>query len=776
MASVYKTVSKKQARDLAKEQDQDEEDVMMEEMLGDADDTSDSEEEEENNAASAKKQLSAGLMPKTRILMLTSRGVTSRHRHLLSDLTSLLPHTHKESKLDSKKKAAGYNLLLNSLADLHSCNVIFFLEAKKNGQDLYLWLSRPPNGPTIKFHVNNLHTMAELNTGFAGNCLKGGRGIVVFDQSFDEQGPVMTQPGNEYRVLIREMLRSVFCVPKRGVKGMKPFIDRVIGIYGVDGKIWIRIYEIRESEGGAKKDDSGETGKLTRNSKDGPELSLVEIGPRFVLTPIVILEGSFGGPVIYENKEYVSPNQVRRDIRVSKAARYAKRRDVQTERLSKRSKLELGQGDRKPGALDTRMLFGLDSPPDQTSPLSAIMASSPLPSPLWLQGAQSRISEMLLSTSTMPSSLIFLDSPKGGHTDIMPFHYLATELLLHIFRSCDTISDVLNLAATCRRFRNVFNRSNKLPILVHAAEMEFGPVDDIIQIVTHNTSQPAHLARTAPLTASLLKQVVQIGRAAQKWETIYPVKKWKLDFENRRSLSDEERFRLRRAVYRLWLYHRAFHTREYDRYNRNLQNIVIERAQLLHNWATSELAEIEDVRLVIGDIVQNHICPSNGTIQRKFRKRYPESNSQLTFNIHLNYPMHSTLTPYGFYDPNSEPTDHYFHSAHSTTFNNSSVKYRSRFRNDIFHEPGAEGWGDEIPHYYVVQDMMKLDPGQVLWLREHCLLKEQVEAFVLSLGDWFRDNGETFGDTLEWVVKERGNDMEEFRAAISERELGVAWE
>ncbi|KAL2795356.1 Brix domain-containing protein [Aspergillus keveii] len=765
MASVYKTVSKKQARELAKQQDSDEEDVMMEELLADADDTSDSDEDEDEDAVeTAKKQLAAGLMPKTRVLMLTSRGITSRHRHLLADLTSLLPHTHKESKLDSKKKAAGYNLLLNSLADLHSCNVIFFLEAKKNGQDLYLWLSRPPNGPTIKFHVNNLHTMAELNTGFAGNCLKGGRGIVVFDKSFDEQGPVMAQPGNEYRGLIREMLRNVFCVPKRGVKGMKPFIDRVIGIYGVDGKIWIRVYEIRESENGGKKkgDEEEEEAKPAQKSKDGPELSLVEIGPRFVLTPIVILEGSFGGPVIYENKEYVSPNQVRRDIRVNKAARYAKRRDVQTERISKRSNLEMGLGERKPGALDTRTLFG----------------------PMRLQGASAHLSVITSSTYIMIQSISDLNCPKGGSLIAtadgsstpknMSFHYLATELLLHIFQSCDTIADVINLASTCRRFRDVFNRSNKLQIMMDVAELEFGPVDDIIQIVTHNTSQPAHIFRTAPLTAPLLKQVVQIGRVAQKWETIYPVKKWKLDFENRRSLSEEERLRLRRAIFRLWLYHRAFHTRDYDRYSRHLRNTVAERAQLLHNWSTAELAEIEDVRMVIGDIVQNHICPSNGTIQRKFRKRYPESNHQLTFNIHLNYPMaQNGLTPYGFIDPNPNPIEQYFHTTHATNFSNSG-KYRSRFRNDIFHEPGSEGWGDEIPHYYVVQDMMKLDPGQVLWLREHCLLKEHVETFVLSLGDWFRDNGETFGDTLEWVMNERGDDIGEFRAAISERELGIA--
>lgn len=358
----------------------------------------------------------------------------------------------------------------------------------------------------------------------------------------------------------------------------------------------------------------------------------------------------------------------------------------------------------------------------------------------------------------------------------MRFNYLATELLLHIFRSCDTISDVMNLAAASRRFRDIFNRSNKLQILIEVAEMEFGPVDDIVQVATHNTSQLPHLHRTAPLTASLLKQVVEIGRAAQKWEIIYPIKKWKMDFENRRSLSNEERFRLRRAIYRLWLYHRAFHTREYDRYSRSLRNTVAERAQLLHNWTTPDLAEIEDIRLVITDIVQNHICPSNGTIQRKFRKHYPESNQQLTFNVHLNYPMHNTSTPYGFYDPNSEPTDRHFYTTHPTTAYNSSAKYRSRFRNDIFHEPGSEGWGDEIPHYYVVQDMMKLDPGQVLWLREHCPLKEQVETFVLSLGDWFRNNGETFGDTLEWVMKERGDEMEEFRAAISERELGIAWD
>ena len=246
---------------------------------------------------------------KSRILMLTSRGVSHRyrpcplflcvivtdlepsHRHLLADLNSLLPHTYKDTKLDTKS-SNNYNAALNALADLHSCNYIFFLEARKHGQDLYLWLAKPPNGPTIKFSISNVHTMGEL--GFGGNCLKGGRGIVVFDKSFDD---TEFARGQEHKGLVRELLRGVFCVPGKGVRGMKPFVDRITGIFGLDGKIWIRVYEIQETDKKAEED----------NGRSNQEVSLVEIGPRFVMTPIVILEGSFGGPVIYENKEFVSP-------------------------------------------------------------------------------------------------------------------------------------------------------------------------------------------------------------------------------------------------------------------------------------------------------------------------------------------------------------------------------------------------------------------------------------------------------------------------------------
>ena len=39
-------------------------------------------------------------------------------------------------------------------------------------------------------------------------------------------------------------------------------------------------------------------------------LGLVEVGPRVTLNPIKMLEGSFSGPVLYSNPDYVSPNLV----------------------------------------------------------------------------------------------------------------------------------------------------------------------------------------------------------------------------------------------------------------------------------------------------------------------------------------------------------------------------------------------------------------------------------------------------------------------------------
>ncbi|KAL2066706.1 hypothetical protein VTL71DRAFT_2778 [Oculimacula yallundae] len=285
---------------------------------------------------------------KQRVLILSSRGITYRHRHLLNDLASLLPHGRKDAKLDTKSKL----YQLNELAELYNCNNVFFFEARK-GKDLYLWMSKAPNGPTVKMHMQNLHTMEELH--FTGNCLKGSRPILSFDSHFDSEPHL--------RVL-KELFLHIFGVPK-GARKAKPFIDHVMGFTLADGKIWIRNYQISETEASkivTSSDPSSTTPKVKEKSVKGKEteVSLVEIGPRFVLTPIVIQEGSFGGPIIYENKEFVSPNQVRSEIRQKKAGRYNARAEQGVERLAKKGELGLRtSGGRKQAVdeLDTKQLF-----------------------------------------------------------------------------------------------------------------------------------------------------------------------------------------------------------------------------------------------------------------------------------------------------------------------------------------------------------------------------------------------------------------------------------
>lgn len=117
---------------------------------------------------------------KQRVLLLPSRGVTMRMRHLVNDIEALLPHAKKDSKLDSKSNLH----ILNELAELNNCNNTLYFEARK-AEDLYLWASKTPNGPSAKMHVQNIHTMDELK--MTGNCLKGSRPLLSFDKAFDQR-------------------------------------------------------------------------------------------------------------------------------------------------------------------------------------------------------------------------------------------------------------------------------------------------------------------------------------------------------------------------------------------------------------------------------------------------------------------------------------------------------------------------------------------------------------------------------------------------------------
>ena len=94
--------------------DDDDDDIMIDEII-----SSEEDDEGDNNEQKQKPQVNLIPLPtaikssiassdgryhnKQRLLVLSSRGITARYRHLLEDLRTLIPHSKKESKLDVGK-------------------------------------------------------------------------------------------------------------------------------------------------------------------------------------------------------------------------------------------------------------------------------------------------------------------------------------------------------------------------------------------------------------------------------------------------------------------------------------------------------------------------------------------------------------------------------------------------------------------------------------------------------------------------------------------------
>nr|XP_056704468.1 ribosome biogenesis protein BRX1 homolog [Euleptes europaea] len=233
---------------------------------------------------------------KERVLIFSSRGINFRTRHLMKDLRTLMPHSKADTKMDRKDKL----FVINEVCEIKNCNKCIFFEAKKK-QDLYMWLSNAPHGPSAKFLVQNIHTLAELK--MTGNCLRGSRPLLSFDSAFDQQ---------PHYALLKELFIQIFSTPQYHPKS-QPFVDHVFTFSITDHRIWFRNYQIVEEDA-----------------------ALVEIGPRFVLNLIKIFQGSFGGQTLYENPHYQSPNMHRRAIRLATAAKFREKQQMKVLQQVKR--------------------------------------------------------------------------------------------------------------------------------------------------------------------------------------------------------------------------------------------------------------------------------------------------------------------------------------------------------------------------------------------------------------------------------------------------------
>lgn len=228
---------------------------------------------------------------KQRVLVLCARGINHRDRHLMKDLKTLMPHHRSEPKMERWKTLS----VVNEMCEMKHCNKVVLFEGRRK-RDLYMWLANAGQGPSVKFLIENINTMGEMK--LTGNCLRGSRPILSFDQNFTK---------HPHLAVIKELLTQVFGVPNHHPKS-QPFVDRVVSFTYLDNRIWYRHFQILSEDGG-----------------------LAEVGPRFVMNPIKIFEGSFTGDPIWENPNYQSPAKHRQLLRKAAKDKYLNKQQQKVE-------------------------------------------------------------------------------------------------------------------------------------------------------------------------------------------------------------------------------------------------------------------------------------------------------------------------------------------------------------------------------------------------------------------------------------------------------------
>ena len=222
---------------------------------------------------------------KTRVLVLAARNINYRGRHLMTDIKTMMPHGKADSKMQKKESL----FAVNEIAEMKNCSKCLLFEGRKK-KDVYMWAANVARGPSVKFEVENIHTMAELK--MTGNCLATSRPLLSFCPNFTK---------DVHWQLMKELLTSIFSIPNQHPKS-QPFFDHVFTFAVVDGKVWFRNYQIVEETG-----------------------ALAEIGPRMVLNPIKVFDGSFCGQTLWENGDYVTPCAKRSMLKKLQAGKYQQR-------------------------------------------------------------------------------------------------------------------------------------------------------------------------------------------------------------------------------------------------------------------------------------------------------------------------------------------------------------------------------------------------------------------------------------------------------------------
>ena len=200
-------------------------------------------------------------------LVIATRGIKARHRHLQRDILKLLPHGRLGAKMGAEDELKG----ILGLCEDAACENALLLDAR-DPHRLYMWVAGCPDGPSAMFRVSNVHTVAELK--LDSKRAAATRTLLVFDSGFEESA--------ERRVM-KALLTRTFATPCHGKPKTQPDVKHTLTFTWLDGRVWVRAY------------------RITPHAIKPDAIDVMEIGPRMVLEPIRIIAAGFGGAILYSS-------------------------------------------------------------------------------------------------------------------------------------------------------------------------------------------------------------------------------------------------------------------------------------------------------------------------------------------------------------------------------------------------------------------------------------------------------------------------------------------
>lgn len=270
-------------------------------------------------------------------LVLGGRNMTSKARHLLIDLRGLMPHAREHSKMGGGAQHHSVGTDLVEVCKLHQCNSFLYLEPHRSDVT-YMWLGQSPAGPSIKMQLTNICTADEIR--MAGNCLKYSRPLLHFDRAFE------TLP---HLRIVKSLLHMAFNTPRYHPKS-KPFIDHIMSFFWLDDHIWVRNYQIVYPSGNAASNaktnaSSSSSIPLPASTVKKNDASLLEIGPRFTLEPVAIMNGCCQGNVLWKSTTARPPTEQRRDRKMRRLEKMEMNSKVQLSSEEHRARFPAPQDD-----------------------------------------------------------------------------------------------------------------------------------------------------------------------------------------------------------------------------------------------------------------------------------------------------------------------------------------------------------------------------------------------------------------------------------------------